>query len=187
MRILAEFGSEVLAGYTIAIRIIIFSILPSWGLANAAATLVGQNLGAKKPERAERAVWNTAFINMAFLSIFAIIFISSPSFFIQMFIDDVAVIEFGSTALRIISFGFLCYAFGMVMPQAFNGAGDTATPTWINFICFWIVEIPAAYLFALVLGWEEEGVFYAIVLAESLLAILGIILFRMGRWKLKEV
>jgi putative MATE family efflux protein len=187
MRILAVFGSEVLAGYTIAIRIIIFSLLPSWGLSNAAATLVGQNLGAKKPDRAEKSVWRTGFINLGFLSLFAVVFISKPSFFIGLFIDDPIVIEYGSTALRIISFGYLCYAFGMVMPQAFNGAGDTATPTWMNFICFWLAEIPIAYLFALVLGWEEKGVFYAIVLAETLLAVLGIVLFRMGRWKLKVV
>ncbi len=187
MRIIALFGSGALAGYTIAIRIIIFSLLPSWGLANAAATLVGQNLGAKKPERAERSVWITAYVNTAVLSIAGIIFIAVPGYFIRLFIDDPIVIEQGTMALRIISFGYLCYGFGMVMPQAFNGAGDTATPTWINFFCFWLMEIPLAYLFAINWQWEERGVFYAIVAAESMLAILGTVLFMQGKWKLKVV
>ncbi len=187
MRILAIFGSEVLAGYTIAIRIIIFSLLPSWGLANAASTLVGQNLGAKQPERAERSVWKTSFINMGFLAIFALVFISEPEFFIRLFIDDPTVIHHGIQALQIISFGYLFYAFGMVMPQAFNGAGDTVTPTMINLISFWMIELPVAYVLANILGFEEKGIFYAIVIAESIMASLGIWLFRKGKWKLKKV
>lgn len=187
MRILADFGSEVLAGYTIAIRIVIFSLLPSWGLANAAATLVGQNLGANQPERAEKSVWKTSFINMAFLAVFAVIFIANPEFFIRLFIDDVAVINHGIQALRIISFGYLFYAFGMVMPQAFNGAGDTTTPTMINLVSFWMIELPVAYVLANILGFEEDGVFYSIVVAESIMASLGIWLFKRGKWKLKKV
>jgi putative MATE family efflux protein len=187
MRILAVFGSEVLAGYTIAIRIVIFSLLPSWGLANAAATLVGQNLGANKPERAEKSVWTTAFINMGFLAIFAIIFIAQPEFFIRLFIDDPLVIGYGIQALQVISFGYLFYAFGMVMPQAFNGAGDTTTPTIINLVSFWMIELPVAYLLANILGFEEKGVFYSIVIAESVMACMGIWLFKRGKWKLKKV
>lgn len=187
MRILADFGSEVLAGYTIAIRVVIFSLLPSWGLANAAATLVGQNLGANQPERAEKSVWKTSFINMGFLSIFAIMFIAMPGFFIHFFIDDPEVIKHGIKALQIISFGYLFYAFGMVMPQAFNGAGDTTTPTIINLISFWMIELPVAYVLAKVLGFEQNGVFYSIVIAESVMAILGIWLFKRGKWKRKKV
>ena len=187
MRIMAEFGSEALAGYTIAIRVIIFSLLPSWGLSNAASTLVGQNLGAKKPDRAEKSVWRTAFINMAVLAVFGAIFVYRPDVFIRLFIDDPVVIDAGSLALRLVSFGYLAYGFGMVMPQAFNGAGDTLTPTLINLFCFWMIEIPLAWMLALVLGWAETGVYWAIVVSESMLAILGIVLFRMGRWKKREL
>jgi len=187
MRILADFGSEVLAGYTIAIRIVIFSLLPSWGLSNAAATLVGQNLGAKQPERAEKSVWKAAFINVVFLSVFAVFFITQPEFFIRLLIDDPAVIGHGVQALRIISFGYLFYAFGMVMPQAFNGAGDTATPTMINLISFWMIELPVAYSLVNFFGFGESGVFYSIVIAESIMACLGIWLFKRGKWKLKKV
>ncbi len=187
MRIMAAFGSEVLAGYTIAIRVVIFSLLPSWGLSNAASTLVGQNLGAKQPERAERSVWKTSFINVIFLAFFATLFISNPAYFIRLFIDDQVVIQYGVQALRMISYGYLFYAFGLVMPQAFNGAGDTTTPTLINLFSFWILELPLAYILANVLGYEETGVFFSIVVAESSMAIIGIWLFRKGKWKLNEV
>jgi len=187
VRIVSEFGSEVLAGYTIAIRVIIFSLLPSWGLSNAAATLVGQNLGANKPDRAQRAVWATGKANMIFLGSISLIFIAIPGFFIELFIDDPQVIESGITCLRIISYGFVLYALGMVMIQALNGACDTGTPTMINFFCFWLIEIPLAYLLAIQLGWAEKGVAYAIIAAESVMAVWGLYLFRKGKWKLRKV
>jgi len=187
VRILSVFGNEVLAGYTIAIRIIIFSLLPSWGLSNAAATLVGQNLGAKKPERAERAVWFTGITNVILLGSIGIFFVIWPEFFMRLFIQDDIVVGYGATALRLISFGFLAYGMGMVMIQSFNGAGDTNTPTWINFFCFWLLEIPLAYTLSLVMGFREYGVFFAILSAETVMTILAVILFRRGKWKLKEV
>jgi MATE family, multidrug efflux pump len=187
MRIIAVFGSEVLAGYTIAIRIIIFSILPSWGLSNAAATLVGQNLGAKKPERAEKAVWITGIVNMIFLGLLGVIFILWPTSFIQFFIDDELVIKFGIESLRIISFGFVFYAMGMVMIQSLNGAGDTVTPTKINFVAFWLIEIPLAYLLSISLGFEQKGVFLAIIAAESAMTIIAVYIFRLGKWKSRQV
>lgn len=187
VRIIAEFGSEVLAGYTIAIRIIIFSLLPSWGLANAAATLVGQNLGAGKPERAEKTVWTAGIANMILLGLFGLVFILKTEFFIKLLTGEVGVIASGIDGLRIISFGFLFYAMGMVMSQAFNGAGDTTTPTWMNFFAFWCLEIPIAYLLAMKAGFDQKGVYLAIVLGESALAIMGVIMFRRGKWKEKMV
>jgi putative MATE family efflux protein len=187
MRILAEFGSVVLAGYTIALRILIFSILPSWGLSNAAATLVGQNLGAGKPARAEQSVYRTTVTNMILLGIIALVFIAWADYFIRLFIDEPDVVRHGSTALRIMSFGYLSYAVGMVMPQAFNGAGDTTTPTVLNFISFWLLEIPLAYMLSISLGFKESGVYYAIVCSESLLALLGFLLFKRGSWKKKSI
>ncbi|MBU8892094.1 MAG: MATE family efflux transporter [Bacteroidales bacterium] len=187
VRIIAIFGSTALAGYTIAIRIIIFILLPSWGMSNAAATLVGQNLGAKKPDRAERAVWTTGYINMFLLGIVSVIFIAEPHFFIRLFIENQDVVNSGARGLRIISFGFIFYAMGMVMIQAFNGAGDTKTPTLINVICFWIIEIPLAYFFATANGMNESGVYIAIIIAESVMASIAMWLFKKGNWKRKEV
>jgi putative MATE family efflux protein len=187
MRIMSVFGAESLAGYTISIRIIMFTLLPSWGMSNAAATLVGQNLGAGKPDRAARSVWLTAFANIAFLALVAVVFIAFAEFFIGLFTDVPRVVEVGADCLRILSYGYLLYALGMVIIQAFNGAGDTATPTKVNFFCFWMLELPAAYLLALKLGMGERGVFVAIVIAESMMTIVGTILFRRGRWKTRHV
>ncbi len=183
MRIIAHFGSESVAGYTIAIRIIVFTILPSWGLSNAAATLVGQNLGAGKPERAEASVWVTAFYNMLFLLGVSIIFILLAPQLIRLFNGEPAVVQAGVTSLRIICLGYVFFAYGMVLGQAFNGAGDTRTPTLLNFICFWLIEIPLAYVLAIPLGWGLPGVCWAIAGAETLLALLLVVLFRRGRWK----
>lgn len=187
VKILSSYGSIVIAGYTIAIRIFVFSILPSWGMSNAAATLVGQNLGAYKPERAEKSVWTVAGINMIFLGMVGVCFYIFAEFLMQLFTSDAQVIEIGANCLRIISYGYLAYAFGMVVIQAFNGAGDTKTPTIINFFCFWLFEIPLAYLLAKDLGWAQEGVFYSIVIAETLLGIIGYILFKKGKWKETKV
>ncbi len=187
VRIIAVFGSNVLAGYTIAIRIIIFALLPAWGLGNAAATLVGQNLGANKPDRAERSVWLAGYSNMIFLGLIALFLIINPAFFIKLFIDNEQVIKSGATCLRIVSYGFLFYGMGMIVIQALNGAGDTITPTKINFFCFWLLEIPLAYLLAITIGMQEKGVYVSIVVSESVMTLAGLYFFRLGKWKLKKV
>jgi putative MATE family efflux protein len=187
MWIMANFGKEAQAGYTIAIRIIVFSILPSWGMSNAAATLVGQNLGAKQPDRAEKSVWVTAYVNMTFLLMMAFIFISMPGKLVGIFSNDPEVIRVGVQCLRIMSYGYVFYALGMVMSQSFNGAGDTNTPTLLNFICFWLIEVPLAYFLALSVGMNEIGVFVSITIAESILGVLAMMIFRRGKWKLREV
>ena len=187
VRIISIFGSEAVAGYTIAMRIIGFTILPSWGLSNAASTLVGQNLGAKKPERAEKSVWATALVNMILLSIIGLILVIFPETFIRIFIDNENVIKSGVLGLRIVSIGFIAYGLGMVLVNSFNGAGDTSTPLKINIFAFWFVEIPLAWLLAIKAGLNEEGVFIAIVVAESLMTLISWIVFRRGKWKLKIV
>jgi Na+-driven multidrug efflux pump len=187
MRIVAVFGGAALAGYTIALRIIVFAILPSWGMSNAAATLVGQNLGAGKPERAQRSVWVASFCNMIFLGCVAVIFITFANPLIRLFTVDKSVAPFGVDCLRLISYGYIFYAYGMVMVQAFNGAGDTFTPTIINLCCYWMFQIPLAYGLALSAGMGAKGVFLAITISESTLAIAGILMFRLGRWKQMKV
>jgi putative MATE family efflux protein len=187
VRIIALFGSSALAGYTIAIRIVIFSVLPAWGLANAAATLVGQNLGAGKPERAERSAWLTGFYNMIFLGILGLLFLLFARPLVSIFTAETAVVETGKRCLEVVSYGYLFYAYGMVMVQAINGAGDTWTPTLINFFCYWVWEIPLGYLLALPFGLGPDGVFLSITIAECTLAIVAVIVFRRGRWKHKQV
>lgn len=187
IRILSGFGSAALAGYTIAIRIIIFALLPSWGLSNAAATLVGQNLGAGKPDRAEQAVWKAGFYNMIFLGVIGLAFVLFAELIVSAFTTDPQVVPFGVACLRTVSFGFLFYAYGMVMGQAFNGAGAVWTPTFINLFCFWLWQLPLAYVLARPLGWGPRGVFTAITIAWSTYAVVSATIFKRGRWKLKKV
>jgi putative MATE family efflux protein len=187
VRLLTPFGSAPLAGYTIALRIIVVAILPSWGMCNAAATLVGQNLGAGKPERAERSVWLTGFLNMAFLLGVAVTFIVFADPLVGVFTADAVVRGLGAECLRIVSYGYGFYAWGMVMVQAFNGAGDTTTPTWINLFCYWLFQIPLAWGLARGMGLGPNGVYMAITVAESVIAMVGIYFFRKGRWKTRTV
>jgi len=183
MRIMAEFGSEVVAGYTIAIRVLMFTLMPSWGMSNAAATLVGQNLGAGKPERAEASVWKTGKYNAWFMIAVSIFYLVFAEAILKVFSDEPSVITYGALSLRVIAAGYVFYAYGMVIVQAFNGAGDTKTPTVINFFCFWLFQLPFAYIAALVLDWGVLGVLLAITLAEVLIAIVAIVWFKKGRWK----
>jgi len=183
MKILSTFGSAAIAGYTIGIRIIVFAILPSWGMSNAAATMVGQSLGAKKPERGERAVWIAGLYNMIFLGVLGTLFIVFADPLIRLFTLDPAVAPFAVDCLRFVSYGFVFYAWGMVLTQAFNGAGDTFTPTMMNLFCFWLWEIPLAYLLAKPVGLGPRGVFLAIMIAFSTLAVISLVMFRRGRWK----
>jgi MATE family, multidrug efflux pump len=174
-------------GYTIAIRIVIFVILPSWGMSNAAATLVGQNLGADRPDRAEKAVWRTGIYNVAFLGSVGMFFIFFAEPVVRLFTHDPEVVPLGAACLRIVSYGNLGYAYFMVMMQAFNGAGDTITPTIVNFFGFWLFEIPLAYVLAMRLDMRSNGVFYSIAIAESAMAVASAILFKQGKWKKKKI
>jgi putative MATE family efflux protein len=187
VRIISIFGSAAIAGYTIAIRIVIFAILPSWGLSNAAATLVGQNLGAGHPERAEKAVWRTGLYNVIFLGSVGAVFVIFAEPIIRLFTHDPAVVPLGASCLRIVSYGNLGYAYFMVMMQAFNGAGDTITPTIVNFFGFWLFEIPLAYWLAIPLKMRSNGAFFAIAIAEGTMAAISAILFRQGRWKTQKI
>ena len=187
VRIISVFGSNSVAGYTVAIRIVVFFVLPSWGLSNAAATLVGQNLGARQPDRAAQAVWRTGFYNMLFLGAIGIFFIVFATPVVKLFVNDPAVIPIAAMALRTFACGNIGYAYGMVMLQAFNGAGDTFTPTIVNFFGFWVLELPLAWALAVPLHLRAEGAFLAIVIAECSMAAAGIILFRQGRWKKQQI
>lgn len=182
-RIIAHFGTTAVAGYTFAMRVIVFTILPSFGMANAAATLVGQNLGAGKPDRAETSVWRAGLYNMVFLGLVMVLFLFVSEPIMRIFTEDVAVIAYGKEALQVVALGYIFYGYGMVVNQSFNGAGDTLTPTLISLFGFWFLQIPLAYVLALKLGWETTGVYAAISIAESLMAIAGIIIFRRGKWK----
>jgi putative MATE family efflux protein len=187
VKLIAGFGSAALAGYTIAIRIIMFTLLPSWGMANASATLVGQNLGANKPDRAEKSVWKAGLLNMIFLGGVSLIFFFASGPILGFFTQDAEVIRYGTRCLQIVAFGYIFYGYGMVIAQSFNGAGDTKTPTLLNLFGFWFFQIPVAYLLALKMDLGPTGVFMAIALAESAMAIAGIIIFRKGKWKAVKI
>jgi putative MATE family efflux protein len=187
VRIMASFGSAAVAANTLAIRIIVFAILPSWGMSNAAATLVGQNLGAGKPDRAERSAWLTGFYNMLFLGGIGLVFIAFADPLIGLFTHDPAVVPLAVSGLRLLSYGYVSYAYGMVMTAAFNGAGDTVTPTILNLVCFWVCQIPVAWFLAFHTSLGPRGVFLTVVISDSLLALLSILLFRRGTWKQTRV
>jgi putative MATE family efflux protein len=182
-RINAMFGSAAVAGYSLAIRIITFAILPSWGICTAAATLVGQNLGARRPDRSERVVWLAGGYNMAFLTAVGAALFAFARPLVGLFTNDPAMAPIAVTALRYISLGYPFYAWGMVMEQAFNGAGDSATPTWINLFCYWMLQLPLAWWLARSTGLGPRGVYLGICIAESVLAVVSVILFRRGKWK----
>lgn len=183
MRILAGISSEAVAGATIALRIMMFTLMPAWGMSNAAATLVGQNLGAENPDRAESSVWKIGFYNMIFLIGISVVYFAFNKTLMDFFTDDRAVRDIGATWLRILSFSYFVYAWWMVTTQAFNGAGDTRTPTKINLVFFWLIEIPLAYLLAITLGWGYTGVFWAVFFAETSAGLATLWLFRRGSWK----
>lgn len=183
VRFVSEFGSNAVAGYTIAIRILIFTLLPAFGLANAAATLVGQNLGAGKPERAEASVWKSAKYNAYFLGICSILFVIFGDFIVGLFNTEPDVVRNGQQVLFIVCLGYVFFAYGMVISQSFNGAGDTYTPMRINIVLFWIIEIPLAWFLAFPLGIGLNGIFWAIAIAHSLHAVVSVWLFKKGRWK----
>jgi Na+-driven multidrug efflux pump len=183
VRIVATFGSAAVAAYTLAIRIMIFALLPSWGMANAAATMVGQNLGAQKPHRAEQAVFRAGLYNMVFLGLVAVIFIAFAEPLLRIFTRDPQVLPMAGNALRTVSYGFVFYAWGMVLVQAFNGAGDTVTPTVLNLICFWGWQLPLAWLLAFPAKAGPGGVFAAIAISYSTFAVFAFFMFRRGKWK----
>ena len=186
-RIVAGFGAAAVAGYTVSIRLILFTLLPAWGLSNAAATFVGQNLGAKQPERAERGVWWTLGLTSVYLAVLSVgyYFLAAP--LVGSFTQEPEAVRYGVNALEIFAIGYVVFGLGLIPVQAFNGAGDTATPTLLNFVCFWIIEIPLSYYLAVHLGYEVSGVIWAVVVAEVVLAVIAIVLFRRGSWKLKEI
>lgn len=187
VRIIAGFSSAAVAANTLAIKIVLFAILPSWGMSNAAATLVGQNLGAKKPDRAEDAVWRTGLFNMIFLGAIGVLFIAFAGPIIGLFTDDPEVAPIAVRGLRMLALGNVSYAYGMVMTAAFNGAGDTFTPTMLNLVSFWVVQIPLAYFLAIPLAMGPTGAWTAVLTADTLLAVLSIAIFREGKWKLTKL
>ncbi len=187
MRILANIGSEAVAGATIAIRIMMFVMMPAWGMSNAAATLVGQNLGAQQPGRAEASVWRIGCYNMAYLIAVSVAFFLFPDRLIAIFSDDPAVIAIGGEWLRILSYSFFVYGWWMVTVQAFNGAGDTATPTRINLVFFWLIQIPLSYFLAIKLGWQQSGVFWGVFVSETAVGLFTLWLFTHGKWKMAKV
>jgi Na+-driven multidrug efflux pump len=187
MRILASLSTEAVAGATIAIRIMMFTLMPAWGMSNAAATLVGQNLGAAQPARAEAAVWRIGWMNMGFTLTVSVLFFVWHDALIGLFTQDAAVIAIGGEWLRILSYSYFVYGWWMVSVQAFNGAGDTATPTWINFVFFWLIQIPLAWALALPLGGAHSGVFWAVFVSETAVGLFTLAWFRRGSWKAAKV
>ncbi|MEO5567885.1 MAG: MATE family efflux transporter [Gemmatimonadaceae bacterium] len=187
VRLIASFGSSALAGYTIAIRIVMFALLPSWGLSNAAATMVGQSLGSNQPDRAEKAVWLAGKYNLFFLGAVGIVFVVFARSIVSVFTTDLSVAGYATDGLRVIAAGFVMYAYGMVMANAFNGAGDTWTPTWLNLVCFWAWEIPLAYVLSSMVGMGPHGVFLSVPIAFSTFALLAMVMFKRGAWKTKRV
>ncbi|TXF91123.1 MATE family efflux transporter [Neolewinella aurantiaca] len=187
MRIVAGFGEAAVAGYTVAIRLILFTMLPAWGLANAAASFVGQNLGARKPDRAEKGVWLALKMTVVYFGGLSLIYFFLAGPLVRGFIEDADAIEYGIRTLRIFAIGYVFFGLGMIPVQALNGAGDTRTPMLINFICFWLLEIPLGYWLGLEMGYEVEGVVWAVVTAEFILSGLALWMFRRGKWKQAEV
>jgi putative MATE family efflux protein len=187
MRILADVGSEAVAGATIALRILLFTMMPSWGLANATATLVGQNLGANQPERAESSVWKIGTYNMFFMLIISVIYFLFHDPLMSIFTQDAEVIAIGGEWLRILSYSYFVYGWWMVSVQAFNGAGDTITPTKINLVFFWLIQIPLSYFLAIELNWQHSGVFWGVFYSETSVGLFTLWLFTRGRWKKKQV
>ncbi|HKQ57838.1 MAG TPA: MATE family efflux transporter [Candidatus Eisenbacteria bacterium] len=187
MRILAALGSEAVAGATIAIRIMMFTMMPAWGMSNAAATLVGQNLGARQPDRSEASVWRIGAYNMIYLLAVSVVFFALPRELMDIFTADPAVIAIGAEWLRILSYSLFVYGWWMVAVQAFNGAGDTATPTWINLVFFWLIQIPLSWLLAVGLGWHHSGVFWGVFISETSVGLFTLWLFSRGRWKSAQV
>jgi putative MATE family efflux protein len=187
MRIVSVFGSAALAGYTIAVRVMIFTLLPAWGIANAAATMVGQNLGAENTDRAEKSVWRTSLFNIVYMGSVMIIYLIMVDEIIQFFSDETEVVMYATKCLITLSYGYISYAFGMVIIQSFNGSGDTRTPTIINFFVFWTFQIPLAYFLSIHLSAGPEGVYWAILIAETALTITAFILFKRGKWKTVKI
>ena len=187
VRIVADFGTAAVGGYGVAVRIIIVALLPAWGMANAAATLVGQNLGARQPDRAARSAWLCGHYNMVFMILVTGFFWIAAPWIVSFFHQGVEADGYAILALRVISLGYFFYGYGMVLAQALNGAGDSVTPTWLNVICFWALEIPLAYLLAITFTWGPLGVFASVAISESILAVLCAVIFQRGKWKLVKV
>ncbi|MDJ0835555.1 MAG: MATE family efflux transporter [Acidobacteriota bacterium] len=187
VRFVASFGSAAVAGYGVALRIIVFTILPAWGLSNAAATLVGQNLGAGRPDRAESSVWRCGFYNMIFLSLIMVGFLIYAEELVGLLTSEAEVLVHGAHCLRVVSYGYVFYGWGMVLTHSFNGSGDTWTPTLINFLCYWVIQIPLAGVLSLYLDWGTHGVYIAIAISESVLAVIGAWFFKLGKWKKREI
>jgi len=183
----SEYGTDAVNGYGLAVRIIIFTILPAWGIANAGATMMGQNLGAKRPDRAEEAIWKAAFYNAAFLFTISIFYFLMAEELITIFNDEPEVVRIGAQGLQIFAAGYVFFGFGMVVNQAFGGAGDTRTPTIINLVAFWLCQIPLAYFLTQQANWGIGGVYWAVVISELLLAIIAVLIFRRGKWKTVEL